>query len=302
MPELFRHEALPYRGQGRFVASAATAVRDGLDNDERTIVLAPTTKLEDLRDALGDDGDDVTLVPTDEHGRNPSRIATILHSFHIGGDGRSALGISDYSLPRRSRAALAEVRFSDCALNTPALRSWPLSVVCLFDLDELDETGTHAMRQSHAVIRGEDTNVDYDPGLAEELFGQPLEPAPPHAPWLDVDRPALSDMRSFVRSISSAFGVAADRVDDLVLAANEIVTNSLRHGGGRGHITMWFAEGAVVCEVRDAGHITDPLAGRFAPPPAATSGRGLWLANHLCDLVQLRSSAAGTTVRMYVDR
>jgi hypothetical protein len=42
------------------------------------------------------------------------------------------------------------------------------------------------------------------------------------------------------------------------------------------------------------------LVGR--PPPAASppNARGLWLVHHLCDLVQLRSSAAGTVVRLHV--
>ena len=130
-------------------------------------MLAPTSK--SGRSRATPSATTATTSPwcaTDEHGRNPSRIATILHSFHISGDGRSALGISDYELPNRSHAALAEVRYSDCALNTPALRDWPLSVVCLFDVDDLAEDDSHAMRQSHAVIRGEDINVDYYPGLS----------------------------------------------------------------------------------------------------------------------------------------
>jgi anti-sigma regulatory factor (Ser/Thr protein kinase) len=33
--------------------------------------------------------------------------------------------------------------------------------------------------------------------------------------------------------------------------------------------------------------------------PFLTVGRGLWIANQLCDLVQIRSSAAGSVVRMH---
>jgi hypothetical protein len=29
-------------------------------------------------------------------------------------------------------------------------------------------------------------------------------------------------------------------------------------------------------------------------------GRGLWIVNHLCDLVQLRSSPAGNVVRLHM--
>ncbi|WP_425387325.1 ATP-binding protein [Embleya scabrispora] len=54
-----------------------------------------------------------------------------------------------------------------------------------------------------------------------------------------------------------------------------------------------------VCEIHDAGHIVDPLAGRHRPAPDQDGGRGLWMANQLCDLVQIRSTkATGTTVRL----
>ncbi len=33
---------------------------------------------------------------------------------------------------------------------------------------------------------------------------------------------------------------------------------------------------------------------------ATTGGRGLWLANRLCDLVQVRSGEQGTVVRLHV--
>ena len=56
----------------------------------------------------------------------------------------------------------------------------------------------------------------------------------------------------------------------------------------------------LVCEVCDAGHISDPLAGRRRPTADATNGRGLWIANRLADLVQVRSTVAGTIVRVHV--
>ena len=57
--------------------------------------------------------------------------------------------------------------------------------------------------------------------------------------------------------------------------------------------------GALVVEVRDAGRIADPLVGRQLPSWDAVGGRGLWLANQLCDLVQIRSSDTGTVVRIH---
>ena len=56
----------------------------------------------------------------------------------------------------------------------------------------------------------------------------------------------------------------------------------------------------LAAEVRDHGRIVDPLVGRQRPAPYELGGRGVWLANQLCDLVQVRSSAAGTVVRLRI--
>ena len=79
----------------------------------------------------------------------------------------------------------------------------------------------------------------------------------------------------------------------------EVATNSIRHGSGGGTLRLWRQEDALVCEVTDPGHITDPLVGRRTPSPATQGGRGLWLANQLCDLIQVRSTPAGTTIRLH---
>ena len=84
-----------------------------------------------------------------------------------------------------------------------------------------------------------------------------------------------------------------------MLAVNELATNSVRYGGGRGEMLLWREGRMLLCEIRDEGHITDPLVGRSRPTPEANNGRGLWLANQLCDLVQIRSSPQGSSVRVH---
>jgi anti-sigma regulatory factor (Ser/Thr protein kinase) len=89
-------------------------------------------------------------------------------------------------------------------------------------------------------------------------------------------------------------------VDDLVIAASELAANSVMHGGGSGTLRLWRENGSLLAEVEDRGQIEEPLVGRLRPGIAQEGGRGLWLANQLCDLVQIRSGAAGTTVRLHV--
>ena len=74
---------------------------------------------------------------------------------------------------------------------------------------------------------------------------------------------------------------------------------ALGHGGGRGVLRVWEQDGALVCEVHDDGLLADAFAGRRAPAVDAESGRGLWLVNQLSDLVQVRSGADGTSVRVH---
>jgi anti-sigma regulatory factor (Ser/Thr protein kinase) len=304
MADRLRHEALPYFGHDQFVASSVAVLRDGLDRDERLIFLAPTAKIDDVRDALGPDGDDVTLVATDEHGRNPSRITTMLHSFQAMDGDRRALGVNETIRSGLDPAMLFEAQLAESVLNAAAIASWPMSIVCMYDVGQLDADSRLEMRRGHPVIRGEPVaNDDYDRDRLLGLYTTDLAPPPPHdVIRLEVGGPTLTKMRDFVRTAAVDYGIRADRVDDLVLAANEIVTNSIRHGGGRCVVRMWRRADTAVCEVRDRGQIGDPLVGRLAPSADAASGRGLWLANHLCDLLQIRSSDGGTVVRLVVDR
>ena len=63
-------------------------------------------------------------------------------------------------------------------------------------------------------------------------------------------------------------------------------------------VRIWQDDDALMCEIRDVPRVQDPLVGRTLPAWDDEGGRGLWMANHLCDLVQVRSGRSGTTVRI----
>ncbi len=298
----YRHEALPYHGLDGLLSRCAELTGTGEAQGSRVMFLLAAAKLDALRDALRDDSDDFAFVATDEHGRNPARITTMLDSFQATANGRHCVGVNEVVYAGRPPQAMAEAWLAESVLNSTSLQAWPLSVVCLYDTSALDGQALDEMRRSHAVVRGEDENGAYDPDHAAALFQASLLDAPLDAESRTVGPGDLSGARAFVRYNAGDRGLADDRLDDLVLAANEVVTNSLRHGGGTCRISVWDDDRSVVCEVRDVGVITDPMVGRLAPAPNAASGRGLWLANHLCDLVQVRSSQAGTVARLHVDR
>jgi anti-sigma regulatory factor (Ser/Thr protein kinase) len=92
------------------------------------------------------------------------------------------------------------------------------------------------------------------------------------------------------------------RTADLVLAVSEVAANSVLHGGGVGVARVWHDPAGIVCEVSDIGCIDEPLAGRRRPTPVQADGRGLWIVNQVCDLVQVRAFPGGSTVRLHMSR
>ena len=94
----------------------------------------------------------------------------------------------------------------------------------------------------------------------------------------------------------------ARRAREFTLAMSEVASNSVLHGGGRGTLRLWRQVNALVCEMTDAGVITDPMVGRTRPREDQLGGRGLWFVNQLCDLVQIRSAPGqGTRIRLWMD-
>ena len=107
--------------------------------------------------------------------------------------------------------------------------------------------------------------------------------------------------RHLVAEVADRGGSEPDRVADLVLAVNEIGSNSVEHGPGHGRLRLWVTDDAVVAEVADPGTAYMPFPGMVAPPVEGARGRGLWLASELCDVMQVWSDPDGTVIRLRMD-
>jgi hypothetical protein len=91
---------------------------------------------------------------------------------------------------------------------------------------------------------------------------------------------------------AAAAGLAGERSDRLADAVRELTAAAIP--GCR--LRVWTEPDALVCELRDPDPVDDPLAGRVRPADGEPGG--LWQANQTCDLVQVRSTPAGSTVRV----
>lgn len=88
---------------------------------------------------------------------------------------------------------------------------------------------------------------------------------------------------------------------DLVIAVSEVAANTVEHARTAGTLVLWHDADEIICQVTDAGFISNPLAGSHAPHPGATAGYGLWLVNQVCDKVDLHSAESGTIIRMHMN-
>jgi len=123
---------------------------------------------------------------------------------------------------------------------------------------------------------------------------------PRNATSYPVALSGLGRLRDEVALHGRRCGLPEQRVGDLVLIANELTSNVVRHGGGTGRMRLWSSDTAVYCEVSDRGTgIRSPeQAGRHRTSTEAYTGRGLWMIRQLGDEVHIESGPDGTTIRV----
>lgn len=302
----FRHDALLYAGDEEFLAGTLPFIRDGIEAGEPVLVVLGKAKIELLESELGSNARDVQFADMREIGGNPARLIPAWKQFL---DARKlprkrVWGVGEPVWAGRSQAELVECRRHEALLNLAFADAAPLAMLCPYDTVALDAEVIAGARSSHPTIVDDGARRPSHAycGLASLAtpFSDPLpEPrAPVHE--LAFESEDLAVLRQFVARRARAAGLGQARGEDIVLAVNEVTTNSVRHGGGSGTLRVWQERGVLICEVRDRGHFDDPLAGRRRPSGAQVGGYGLWLANQVCDLVQLRSLDEGSAVRVHM--
>jgi anti-sigma regulatory factor (Ser/Thr protein kinase) len=303
--DTYRHEAFFYRGDDDFVASTVPFVREGVERGQPVMVAVANPRLARLRSALGDCADDVTFVDMTELGHNPARIIPGWRAFidDNAGGGRPLRGVGEPIWAGRRRPEITESQFHEALLNLVIEPDTPLWLRCPYDLDALDAGIVEESMRSHPTIVGSDSyrgSPTYG-GIhhACDMFRAALAGPDATTDERTFCMEDLGAMRRWVARLAEVTGIGLERAADLTLAVSEVAANSVRYGGGGGAIKVWQSSDALVCEVSDRGHLDDPLVGRMQPPVAQAGGRGVWLANQLCDLVQIRSNRRGTTVRIH---
>jgi anti-sigma regulatory factor (Ser/Thr protein kinase) len=305
-PATFHHEAVFYSGEKEFVERSRRFVEEGRERDEAVLVMVGSRKLDLLREALGSRAEGVHFTDMEVVGRNPARIIPAWSRFVAdhAGNGRMR-GIGEPIWPGRNPSELSECQLHESLINLAFVAADDFRLICPYDTSALPDDVIAEARRSHPVVsheRGEHASQDYcGIDTVAARFSEPLPEPPLDAEQLSVTMSALRNARRLVRARAQEAGLG-ERSDDLALAVNEVLSNSIHHARDDGVLRVWQEADGLVCEVRDGGHIVQPLIGREEPAIGQIGGHGIWLVNLVCDLVQVRSSPHGSVVRMQMNR
>jgi anti-sigma regulatory factor (Ser/Thr protein kinase) len=299
----FEHEALFYRGDEEFLAGLVPFVREGLARGEEVVVALPRERLARLRASLGTDADAVRFLEMEQIGANPGRIIGVWAAAlaEATAAGRTLRGVGEPAWYGRRDVEFLECQLHELLLNRAFDDGPPWRLLCPYDEQRLPRSVCRGAHEAHPISatptsRGRSERYVHEGD--REAFAAPLPP-PRDAVLRGVYGPGdVPATRRTVAQYARRCGLSEEQIEALQLAASELATNSVRHGGGSGTLAMWVEDGVAVVEFTDPGQIADPLTGRLTPPADQEGGRGLFLVHQLCDLVQVRSSPQGTTVRI----
>jgi anti-sigma regulatory factor (Ser/Thr protein kinase) len=300
----FCHEALLYAdGDQGFLDGTLALVEQALAADAAVLVAVGPARTSALRQALGERCERVRFAEMRRIGRNPAQIIPVWHEFLREHAGSRMLGIGEPVWPGRSAPELDECERHEALLNVAFDGGPGWHLLCPYDLDGLDDQIIEAAQRTHPLLACDGSSRGSEEYMGAEETRRPfageLSPRPSQATELPFSSDDLGRLRHVVASWAQEHSLALEGGEDLVLAVNELATNSVRYGGGRGTLRLWREGESLMCEVQDGGRMEPPLVGRIRPNPEANSGRGIWIANQVCDLVQIRSSSAGTVVRVH---
>jgi hypothetical protein len=292
----FAHEALFYRDEDDFLAGTARFVADGVSAGEPVLVAVPESGIGLLRERLGGQADQVHFIDMTEAGRNPGRIIPgVLMAFSASTQGRFRM-IGEPIWPGRTELEYPACVQHEALINT-VFEGRRGVILCPYDAAALPGHVIEDARRTHPVVIDGTTRVASqwytDPSGLADIYNVPLPPPPASAEEHTFSVGTLAHMRKLVAAYAN--WLRREQVEDLVLAVNELATNSILHASGRGVLRMWREVDTVVCEVSDSGE-------GFPPSFTGLSGFGIVMVNLLCDLVRTHTSHSGTTVRVYLGR
>jgi anti-sigma regulatory factor (Ser/Thr protein kinase) len=296
-----RHNALVYESQDEYVACAVPFLREGIDAGEGAIVAHTKPGLAMMREALGSDAGQVTFVDVSSAYTRPARTLAAYHNVYV----------EQLQMTPTVRA-VADVQFGPDpaewdvwtgyeAVFNRTFGHLPTWVICSYNANGTPDPIIEGVWQTHPeVIADGSCNASAHYEEPDRLLRR-ITPVP--APLSGLRSIPfgrdVADFREHLAREMVAENVSEAKALDMLLAATEVATNAVRHGGGVAEVRVGRAEGRFVCEIVDRGDgFDDPVAGYIAPREGV--GTGLWVARQLTWRIEFLRAPREFTTRIWL--
>jgi anti-sigma regulatory factor (Ser/Thr protein kinase) len=302
------HAAAVYDSDDGLRARAVPFLRAGFDHGEAVLAVVPARVELALRTVLGGDGDRVRWrEPALAHRRTGEayeECRSFLAARHAAGEPARLLTGNDLDDADPDRLA-SYLRYE--AASTAVFRPFGYPWVCLYDrrrhparlLDDVGQVHPQVLTDEGRPVASTDYLV---PAAYLGAHGGPLSPVPDAVPLdLPVTTPdELRAARHRLRTYASSLGNRRSVADRIEVAAHEVISNAVRHGGPPCRVRMWRTADVFHVRVDDRGHGGRMAQAGYAPPATSVGpGMGLWVARRLTDVVHTGSSPlSGTAVEL----
>jgi MEDS: MEthanogen/methylotroph, DcmR Sensory domain len=304
----FKHAACIYSDDSQFLDTALPFLADGLAVGEPVLAVTNPANLELLGAALGEHSGEVDYAESAFFGRRPPRRVAAFYRYWKGSQGGSRSGrvriLAEPVWAGRSAREITAWTRMEAALNV-TLASTSISMICPYDARTTDPGIIADALRTHPVqVAGSEQSPSpqySDPAaFARSCDARPLAQPPGDAETFAFDGD-LRGLRRFIVGSAGGHGVAGDRADMMVLAVSEVGAFLKSRGPAGAVVRTWEQPGAVVCDFRQPGaSIDDPFLGLRPAELVPGDGDGLWLANQICDWMDIRSGAEGCTIQLQI--
>lgn len=297
------HTALLHDGGSEYARAVGGFLRDALESGHRTMVMAPSARMDLLRSELGNDADEVTFVEDGVAYAPQWNSYRVLLDFVAAAPGVRSCVVAEQGLSVRAPAEVVDYRRLESAANL-VFAERAVDLLCPYDTVTLPPHLLDIALHTHGTVLADGVVVP-NPGFRDPLalltdLAAVVAP-PERAVTLDCASPSdVALARRMVRLHGAEAGLHPDLVADMALAVTEVLTNALVHGDPPALVHIYDEEATWVCHVQDGGAgVADPLTGLLPPTEPADHGYGLWLARQLCAAVDVGNDRTGTHVRLH---
>ncbi len=303
-----RHDALIYGSDDDLVAAGVAYLRAGLDASDVVIVHGPLDYVDRFRDALDDDPRVRFTDATGMYHRPMNALIAyqMLFDRDLPEDARvRVIGPVPFGEEADSQARWARYE----AVVNRALSGYAFVALCTYDARTLPPAIIDVARATHPHLvtgAGRALSREYAPAAVLRRYPQ-AEPEPAAVGPLELALDRVQDLGSLregLHRVAVRAALSAQPARDFVLAANEVITNALRHGVPPVGVRLWAGPRRLLLRVTDAGPgIRDPFIGYESSTVAMRRGlgSGLWLARQLVSELTTATTPDGCAVWLAVD-